>query len=135
MRARCVGSTGEDLPADFLEKSGNTPHSRFNISVGSEYLVHAMALWDYGIGLLVVDDNLRPNWKPIGLFEITDHSLPSNWKFRVVGDKGPVLALWGYRSLIENPEHHDGLIERKTSALEEFCRDTGWKPGTSGKVA
>jgi hypothetical protein len=26
----CVGSVGSDLPADVLDKSGNTPFSRFN---------------------------------------------------------------------------------------------------------
>jgi hypothetical protein len=37
-----------------LEKSGNTPLSKFNVTVGQEYAVRAMARWTYGMGVLIV---------------------------------------------------------------------------------
>ena len=70
MRLICIGSRGSDVPRDVLEKSGNTPLSRSNVTVGVEYIVRAMALWTYGIGVLVMDDTGRPNWKPIELFRV-----------------------------------------------------------------
>jgi hypothetical protein len=121
----CTGSTGADLPADVLERSGNTTSSRFNVTVGAEYIARAMALWSYGIGILVVDDTGRPGWKLLNLFAISDGRLPDNWEFAVVEKREPVLAFWGYPALINDIDHHDNLIDRKKSALEAFLRESG----------
>ncbi|MCX5395345.1 hypothetical protein [Streptomyces sp. NBC_00094] len=116
---------------DFLRKSGNTPQSRFNVTLGQEYLANAMALWTYGLGVLIVDDTGRPNWKPIGLFDVTDRKLPDDWEFTAVRDRDPLVALWGYPALIRDPNHHDDLIERKSSALEVFLREAPSPGGDS----
>lgn len=125
MRLVCVGSVGGDLPPGVLEKSGNTPVSRFNVTVGQEYVARAMALWTYGLGVLIVDDTGKPNWKPIDLFEVSDARIPDGWEFSTVKDRDPVLALWGYPALIRDPRHHDELIERKKSAYEVFLQESG----------
>lgn len=125
VRVVCTGNVGADLPADVLKKSGNTPFSRFNITIGAEYDVRAMVLWTHGLGLLIVDDPGRPNWKPIDLFIVPDGQIPANWEFTVVSQQGPVLAFWGYPTLIHDPDHYDNLIERKMSALEAFLRESG----------
>jgi hypothetical protein len=36
-----------------------------------------------------------------------------------------VIALWGYPTLIRDPDHHDNLINRNISALDAFLRETG----------
>lgn len=118
-----VGSAGADLPADLIARSGNTPHSKFNTTPGVEYRVCAMALWTYSLGYLVVDDTGRPHWKLAELFRVTDGRLPSNWEFCVVKNREPVLALWGYPSLIRDSSHYEDLIERKRHALETFAQE------------
>lgn len=125
MRLECVGSAGSDLPEAFLASSGNMPSSRFNVTVGREYIARAMALWAYGLGVLVIDDTGEPNWKPIELFNVVDGELPQGWEFAVAHNPKPVLALLGYHSLIRDPNHHDDLIERKKSAIEAFIRESG----------
>jgi hypothetical protein len=115
---------GSDLTARFLEQSGNTSKSRFSLSIGQEYRAHAMALWTYGLGVLVLDDNGRPNWKPMELFTVSDGRLPANWEFVQTVGREPVVALWGYSTLVRDPKHHDDLIDRKLSALEVFRRET-----------
>jgi hypothetical protein len=125
VRLACIGSVGADLPADLRERSGNTPFSNFNVTVDEEYDVWAMASWTYGIGVLIVDDTGRPNWKPIDLFAVVDGRLPTNWEFAVVRQREPVLALWGYPTLVRDPDHHDNLIERTLSALDDFLRESG----------
>ncbi|HEU5474694.1 MAG TPA: hypothetical protein VFV67_28940 [Actinophytocola sp.] len=125
MRLVCVGSVGSDLPPDVLEKSGNTPASRFNVTVGQEYVARAMAAWTYGLGVLVVDDTGKPNWKPMDLFEVSDGRISPGWEFSTVKDRDPVLALWGYPTLIRDPRHHDDLIERKLPAYRIFLQETG----------
>jgi hypothetical protein len=123
VRLVATGSRGSDLPPAVLEKSGNTPQSKFNVTVGREYVVRAMALWTYGMGVLMVDDTGRPHWNLLDVFEVVDPRLPAGWEFtRRDGD--PVIALWGYPTLIRDPSHHDDLIDRKTSALEAFRRET-----------
>jgi hypothetical protein len=119
----CVGSYGRDLPGDVLVASGNTPASRFDIGIGEEYEAYAMALWTYGLGVLIVNDTGRPFWMPISLFRVVDGVLPDYWEFIVLENRNPVLALWGYTSLIRDPKHHDDLIERDQAALEVFRRE------------
>jgi hypothetical protein len=131
MRLACVGSRGRDLPADVLEKSGNTSLSRFNVTVGQEYVVRAMALWTYGMGVLIVDDTGRPNWKPLDLFNVVDPRLPKGWEFTTVEARDPVIALWGYPTLIRDPNYHDNLINRKISALDAFLRESEDDPDRS----
>lgn len=125
MRLVCKGTQGSDLPADVLERSGNTPWSQFNVTIGREYVAYAMALWTYGLGVLLVDDTSKPNWKLMELFDVVDGGLPSHWEFCLLKGCEPVLALWGYPSLIRDPNHHDDLINREWPALETFFRETG----------
>ncbi|HET9138189.1 hypothetical protein [Actinophytocola sp.] len=108
-----------------LEKSGNTAASRFNVTVGQEYAAQAITLWTYGLGVLIVDDTDRPNWKPMELFVVSDGRIPHGWQFSPVKDRDPVLALWGYPTLIRDPRHHDELIERDLGAYRIFLRETG----------
>ncbi|GIE87948.1 hypothetical protein [Actinoplanes regularis] len=125
MKLVSVGSQGRDLPPDVLAASGNTPFSRFNITVGNEYRAHAMELSTYGLNVLVVVDTGWSYWVPISLFRVVDGALPAHWEFAVVENGGPVLALWGYPSLIHDPDHHDDLIEREPAAVEVFRREAG----------
>ena len=78
---------------------------------------------DFGLSILVIGDGIRrPYWIPVDLFEITDKSIPSNWSFTVV--RGHLVrALWGYDSLISDPNHHDDLINRKEQARIAFLLD------------
>ncbi|NUK00166.1 hypothetical protein [Streptomyces lunaelactis] len=87
-----------------------------------------MALWTYGLGVLIVDDTGKPNWKLIDLFSVVDRRLPNTWEFEVIKDRAPVLAIWGYPTLVRDPNHHDDLIERKSSALEVFLREAQPSP-------
>ncbi|GAA0981985.1 hypothetical protein GCM10009555_051090 [Acrocarpospora macrocephala] len=125
MRLSCIGTTGSDLPARTLEGSGNTRFSRFNVTVGREYVARAMALWANGLTVLIVDDNDRPNWKPIELFDVVDGSIPDDWEFTTVGIEGSsVRALWGYPTLIRDIGHHDALVDRDKTAWRIFLDET-----------
>ncbi|MCF2530796.1 hypothetical protein [Yinghuangia soli] len=117
MKVLCVGTTGADAPAEFLRLSGNRPEARFNITLGREYYVHAMALWASGLGVLVIDDTGKPNWKPLGIFEVVDPRLPANWGFAELDPTAYVRALWGYPTLVRDIGHHDQLINRSRSAF------------------
>jgi len=127
MVARCVIVEGEGLgePERGLLYTDETV---FHLTVGSDYLVMGMALFQTGLIVLVRDDTGRPNWYPIGLFYLVDQTIPADWEFAITDAKsasgvGPaegVAAQWGYRELIQTPSHHEELIERVPSALKIF---------------
>jgi hypothetical protein len=124
IKLTCIGSGGADLPTEFLDRSGNTAESRFDVTVGDVYTARAIAVWTYGVGVLIVDDTGRPNWKPIGLFVVSDGRVQPDWELAIVS-RDPLVALLGYQSLIHDPAHHDDLIERKVAALDTFLRESG----------
>jgi hypothetical protein len=74
---------------------------------------------------LTISDTSNPNWYPLPLFDVTDGRLPSDWGFVVRGEdvRSPVLALWGYSTLVNDPDHHDALIDRRMSALRKFLQE------------
>lgn len=83
-----------------------------------------MKLAVYGLSILVVSGTpKKPYWVPLELFKIIDNNISSNWLFGVVHDHSAVRAVWGYKSLICDPRHHDDLIERKAEARDAFLSD------------
>lgn len=133
LKVVCTDYRGSEIPAAIAARMGAGKHSTYDVTVGAGYTAYAMALWassprpetPSGLHLLIVDDTGRPNWRPVELFDFSDRRIPDDWQFRMVDGSGNVTALWGYASLIEDPHHHDDLIERRNSALAAFLRDCG----------
>lgn len=124
MRVICVGNRGSDLSESALSRSGNFKSTKFQLTVDGAYAVYAMAISRGSLMLLVLNDGVRPIWAHVELFDFTDAKLPSGWSF-VKRDEGifGISALWGYRSMIENPSHNDDLMERERSAWRDFLAD------------
>lgn len=124
MQVICIGNRGSDLPELVLSVSGNFESTKFQLTVDGTYAVYAMAISRGNVMLLVLNDNVRPTWTHVELFHFTDAALPSDWSFarREEGIFG-ISALWGYRSMIENPSHNDDLMERERSAWRDFLAD------------
>jgi hypothetical protein len=116
-----------------LLKSGNTERSNFHLTIGQQYIIYAMALWASGLGLLVLDDNEDPRWKEIELFDLADRRIPVAWEFAKIDDElSQVLALWGYPSLIRDPNHYDDLAEGKPWAMAEFLNERERRASLAG---
>lgn len=90
-----------------------------------------------GIGLfdtillgLLCDDTGKPNWLPIGLFDIAEQDIPTDWRFSLLDGKAASggessnrwIAKWGYPELVDELRHSDQLIEREPGALDIFFR-------------
>lgn len=127
MIVRCIRNTGASLGAP---ERGHyyTVKTVFQVKVGSDYLVFGMSLWETILTVLIRDETGRPRWNPIGLFEFKSRTLPKDWEFALLDGIGASggdasnrrVAMWGYRELVQDPEHSDGLINRDPSALEIF---------------
>ena len=127
MEVVSVGNRGSDLPESVLGRTANSERARFQISVGSAYAVYAMAIRQGNLGLLVLGDHARPVWCHVELFEVSDAALPAGWGFTARDEEAfGVSALWGYRSIIQNPSHNDDLMERERSAWGDFLLDNEW---------
>jgi hypothetical protein len=119
MIVRCVHKHGEELGIPERRRSF-TDKTVFHVTVGVEYRVFAMSIWETELNILICDDTRKPNWWPIGLFEFDDQTLPCGWEFALLDGEAASgghslnkeVARWGYREMIHNPKHHDDLIER-----------------------
>ena len=80
MIVTCIANIGAALSAKYLAE-GNTESSIFDVAIGREYPVFAMALWKDQILLLLSDELSFPNWYPIELFSVKDPRLPADWVF------------------------------------------------------
>jgi hypothetical protein len=106
MRVKVIGNRGPDLPEAVIERMPAYRQSRFSIAAGDEYVVYAMALWDGGLIVLVVNENQQTQWHPIELFRVSQPELPVSWQFgyvRKLTDALEPQAFWGYPSLIRDP--------------------------------
>jgi hypothetical protein len=119
MRVICRFNKGGALAQPRFEE-GYTPATEFYLTIGQSYDVYAMALWEVGLVILVVDDTSVPRWEPIELFEIVDRRIPATWEFDIGEPSDLLRAIWGYSALIHDPDHHDSLSELESAALDVF---------------
>jgi|HubBroStandDraft_4_1064222.scaffolds.fasta_scaffold93935_2 hypothetical protein len=130
MIALCIHNQGAELGAPERRRSF-TDETVFHVTLGSEYQVFAMSIWETSLHVLIRDDTGKPNWWPIGLFEFDGQMVPCDWEFALLdgpaasgGDSlNKEVARWGYREMIRNPKHHDELIERQPEALRIFFEE------------
>jgi hypothetical protein len=104
----------------------------YPLTVGSEYVVAGMGLWENVLFVLVRDDWGKPCLARAGLFELGSGEIPEGWRFalcpgiRATGRElwvQPDGAVWGYDELVDDPEHLGELAERVPNALAVFERE------------
>lgn len=110
--------------ASFLDEErrtrGSSSETTYEITAGRKYQVVALLVWENSLNFLVRDDDGWPMMAPAGLFEVGDWDLPPGWRFRsgpgarrggVRLWEEPLVALWGYAELVEDPEGLERLFE------------------------
>jgi len=130
MFVRCTFSTGAELGAPVRGNFYST-ETVFSLTVGQDYPVLGMGLFETEMSALVCDDTGRPNWLPVGLFDFGVRAWPASWEFALLdgvaasgGDaSNRWVAKWGYPELVREPDHTDRLIERDPVALAIFYRE------------
>lgn len=135
MTVRCVRNTGASLGPP-LRPAFHTAESIFHVTVDQDYRVFGLGLFGTTLLALVLDDTGKPNWLPVGLFDLTDCEIPHGWHFGVfneVAASGSApsdgwVALWGYPDLVHDRRHIDRLVERDPAAMEVFFREAERQP-------
>jgi hypothetical protein len=119
MKKKCKGNYGKDLSPETRKFSAGSEQSYFNISVGGWYSIHGMLLnQDNVLKYLVINDYKIPAWVPAELFENSVSLLPAEWYF--ADHPQHQVSIWGYKLLVENLDHFDGLLDGDEEALSYF---------------
>jgi hypothetical protein len=127
MIARCIRNTGKSLGQP-VRKAFHTSETIFHVTVGTEYDVLGLGVFETTLLALVLDDTAAPNWLPVGLFAFQNTTMPAGWQFSVLNELAASgapasdqwVALWGYPELVRSPSHSNELVEREPAALEIF---------------
>ncbi|NHT17174.1 hypothetical protein [Cellulomonas sp. IC4_254] len=133
LRLRCVAARGTFLPADRRPR-GTTDASAYAVTPGRAYdVVGVLALADH-LSVLLRDDWGGPAFVPAELFAGVTTVVPAGWAFAL--DTGssagrrslwgePVLAVWGYRALVEEAGHAAALVAGEARAVALFDEARG----------
>lgn len=102
------------------------------VTVGSQYDVHALAVFQ-GITLFqVIDDLGYPGWKPAWLFDTVDPAIPADWVCSVFHDD-PGLVL-GPSFVAESAESYSAMVELDPAQVDRFWnRVRSHRPSDKGE--
>ena len=120
MKVICTDNTGSKLSRNHFDV-GYSAASKFEVSLESEYVVYAIALWRGLLSYLVIDNNSIPGWYPADLFQVVDSTLTATWHFAFFGQSTEqwLNAVWGYEEL-KDVNHYDDLANLKEDAVRIF---------------
>jgi hypothetical protein len=128
MIRKCTDNVSDAL-GDFQRGRATGLGVRYELTVGREYRVLGMLQWETTLFFIVNGDHAAPVAVPAGLFEASSSPLPGDWWFalgpgvRMSGTalwENPLVAIWGYRELVDEAGHLDSLLEGEPSACAVF---------------
>lgn len=134
MIVKCIANTGKAL----LQSSWHWPYydenSKFRLEIGKNYTVHGIQFsdnkWRY---IFAEQDDYYPDFFPVELFEIVDHSLPQMFhaNLKIVKNEenqGSISAIFSYKEMALNEYHYEDIVipdERDDADLN--ARETFYK--------
>lgn len=88
------------------------------------YGVYGILLWYDVVDYLIVDSFNNPSFIPSDLFVVEDKRLPSGWVYKEYLSCGRTDAkiLIGYKELVENQDHYEGIFLRREDDLSLFFK-------------
>ena len=122
MKIKCVANDGKVL-SHIYGVLGDSDETKYPIKIGEVYNVYGQKIFKGTLNYLIVGtrENL-PSWYPVELFEVVDSLLPLEWYYEFYGYDCLVNAIWGYKELVLEENHHDELLEREDKAIRIFLK-------------
>ena len=97
------------------------------LTVGREYEVQALAVFNGFPALQVVDDLRQPSWEAGWLFDVVDTSVPEDWICNVFQEE-PLLVL-GPEFIARDRVSYGAMVELEADQVDRFWkRLEGRKP-------
>ncbi len=97
------------------------PETGAEISIGTEYDVHAISFYKGIIFLQIVDDLRYPSWYPSTLFEVTNLDCPRDWlcSFFSNIESDDTLVI-GPQFIAEDNAAYSSMVEREVDQVTRF---------------
>lgn len=90
-----------------------------HVTRGTEYDVHAMAVFDGIVVLQIVDDANWPAWIPAWYFDVTDRTLPDDWTSNTFRDS-PLTLVVGPEFVSSSESSYSQMVELEGEPFEQF---------------
>jgi hypothetical protein len=97
-----------------------TKESQTFLTVGREYEVHAVAVFRGFVSLQIVDDLKYPSWRASWLFDVADHSIPSDWICTFLHDEPSMLL--GPEFVVKDEESYGAMVELEAEQVDRFWK-------------
>lgn len=95
------------------------PYARdTNVTMGREYPVHAIAVYEGVVSYLLIDDLNYPSWTPAWLFTTTDLAMPGDWICNAFPG-GPELVI-GPSFLAESQDAYATMVELDAAQVDRL---------------
>jgi len=122
MRVRCISSSAERLPGSCLNpKVGISADTKFPLTLGMLYMVHAITTFHGQVWYYVFDDNKLsyPVWRLAPLFEVVDPSLPRSWIYGYVRSDAtdPGFPLISFPEWATDHRFYERLVDGDAKAV------------------
>ena len=117
MIVKCLYNDPENLPEESI------PFFDYGLEKGKEYLVMGLGTFKRKDDIYcLIDENGRPSWFPLSIFEMIDSTLPADWIIKTNYDRVDIdfRELIGFRELCSNPDFFNGLLLREQKALKIY---------------
>ncbi len=97
---------------------GFSQPNKVHVTVGRQYVVHAISMFRTVLFLQVVDDLEYPAWYPAWFFENLDMSLPSDWICNIQRDD-PQLIM-GPSFIAKNEDAYNAMVQLESEPVKLF---------------
>jgi len=117
MKVRAVAVASSEIPSSI------EPYTRQTfVTVGKEYVVHAIAVLGSGVPFLqYIDDHGMPAWTPTLLFEPIDYSLPADWICNCfTGNDGWLALLLGPDFIAKDVPSYVAMVELEPEQVDRL---------------
>jgi hypothetical protein len=120
MRVRCIANTGKNLPENYIDPArGYTKTIELPLTVGKEYMVYAIRLWQGIVWYYICDDNYSyyPIQTPAPLFEVVDNRVSKYWRF-MLNPNGVLRFV--FEQWLNDSCFYDKLTDQEEAEVEIF---------------
>lgn len=106
----------EELPSGIAKFAVQCPEG---ITVGREYDVYAVSVFEGVVFHQVVDDFRWPVWLPAWHFDVVDHGIPDDWTFNTFR-AGRLACVIGPDFVSSSKSAHEQMVELEPEQVEQF---------------
>lgn len=108
------------VPPDLIY---SVSESQMFVTVGVEYDVHALSIFEGRASVLIVDDHGYPVWRKCWLFDQVETTIPADW-ICTLHDDEPRLLL-GPEFIAKDIESYAAMVQHEADQVDKFWKYIG----------